>query len=50
MSAWVILNIFLAWLMLKWAMRDFEAGRNGLGWTSIVFSAWNAAAAANAIF
>lgn len=49
MSVWVILNIFLAWLLLKWARRDFEAGYNGLGWMNIVFSAWNAAAAANSI-
>jgi hypothetical protein len=50
MSGWVILNIFLAWLMLKWAKRDFENGNNTLGWVNIFFSAWNAAAAANAIF
>lgn len=49
MSGWFILNIFIAWLMLKWARRDFEAGHNGLGWMNIFFSAWNAAAAANAI-
>lgn len=49
MSFWVALNIFFAWLMLKWAKADFENGRNGLGWMNIVFSAWNAAAAANAI-
>ena len=50
MSFWVVLNIFFAWLMLKWAKADFENGRNGLGWMNIVFSAFNAAAAANAIF
>lgn len=50
MSIWVLLNIFLAWLMWKWAQRDFEAGNNKLGWMNIVFSAWNAAAAANVIF
>jgi hypothetical protein len=49
MSIWVALNIFLAWLMLKWARQDFEAGHNAMGWANIVFSAWNAAAAANAI-
>jgi hypothetical protein len=50
MSFWVVINIFLAWLMWKWAERDFEAGNNKLGWMNIFFSAWNAAAAANAIF
>jgi hypothetical protein len=50
MSFWVIFNIFFAWIMLKWAKRDFENGRNELGWLNIVFSAWNAAAAASAIF
>ena len=50
MSFWVVLNIFFAWFMLKWAKRDFENGRNGLGWMNLVFSAWNAAAAANVIF
>jgi hypothetical protein len=50
MSVWVVLNIFFAWLMLKWAKRDFDNGHNTLGWMNIVFSAWNAAAAANAIF
>lgn len=50
MSLWVVFNIFFAWLMLKWAKRDFEEGHNKLGWMNIVFSAWNAAAAASAIF
>jgi hypothetical protein len=50
MSIWFVLNVFFAWIMLKWARRDFENGHNGLGWMNIVFSAWNAAAAANAIF
>lgn len=49
MSGWFILNIFIAWLMLKWTRRDFEAGHNKMGWFNIFFSAWNAAAAANAI-
>ncbi len=49
MSIWVVLNIFLAWLMLKWAKRDFEEGHNAMGWINIFFSAWNAAAAANAL-
>ncbi len=49
MNAWVIVNIFLAWLMWKWAERDFENGHNKLGWMNIFFTAWNAAAAANAI-
>lgn len=43
-------NVFLAWLMFTWACRDFQAGDVKLGWANIVFSAWNAAAAASAIF
>lgn len=50
MSFWVALNILLAWLLWTWAMRDFENGHNKLGWANVVFSAWNAAAAASAIF
>ena len=49
MSFWVVLNIIFARVMLKWAKRDFENGHNGLGWMNIVFSALNAAAAANAL-
>jgi hypothetical protein len=49
MDIWVGLNIFLSWLFMIWARRDFENGYNGLGWLNIFFSAWNAAAAANAI-
>lgn len=50
MSIWVLLNIIFAWVLWTWAKRDFEKGHNGLGWMNIVFSAWNAAAAANRIF
>lgn len=50
MSFWVALNIMLTWLMWEWAKRDFANGHNKLGWTNIAFSAWNAAAAASAIF
>ena len=50
MNAWTIVNILVAWLLWTWAQRDFEAGHNKLGWFNIFFSAWNAAAAANAIF
>jgi hypothetical protein len=50
MSIWVVLNILFAWIMLKWARKDFENGHNGMGWFNIFFSAWNAASAANAIF
>ena len=49
MSFWVVLNIFFAWITWKWAQRDFENGNTTLGWLNIFFSAWNAAAAANAI-
>lgn len=47
---WVALNIFMAWLMLKWAKRDFEDGHDVLGWFNIFFSALNAASAASTIF
>lgn len=49
MSIWIILNIFFAWVCLKWARRDFENGHNVMGWINIVLSAWNAATAANQI-
>ncbi len=49
MNVWTILNIVLAWFCWKWAQRDFENGYPKLGWMNIFFSAWNAAAAANAI-
>lgn len=47
---YVILNIFFAVLLWSWSKRDFAAGHNFLGWTSLIFSAWNAASAANQIF
>lgn len=49
MIAWTIVNIFAAWLLWTWAQRDFAAGYNKLGWFNIFFSAWNAAAAVNAV-
>ena len=49
MSIWVVVNIFAAWFLWIWARRDFEAGHTKMGWFNIFFSAWNAAAAANAL-
>ena len=49
MTVWTVVNIFVAWLLWTWAKRDFEAGHTKMGWMNIFFSAWNAAAAANAI-
>jgi len=49
MSIWVLINIILVWFCWDWAKRDFENGKNTLGWINIFFSAWNAAAAANAL-
>lgn len=50
MSWLALLNLVLCYLTWKWALLDFENGRNKLGWMNIVFSAWNAAAFASAVF
>ena len=49
MSIWVVINIIFAWVLWKWAQRDFDNDRPTLGWLNIFFSAWNAAAALSQI-
>lgn len=49
MSIWFYFNIIFMILTWRWAMKDFENGREKLGWVNIVISAWNGAAAASAV-
>jgi hypothetical protein len=45
----IILNLFFSILFFKWAMDNFEEGRNLVGYGDLFISALNAAVVANAL-
>jgi len=45
----IILNLFFSILFFKWAMDNFEEGRNAVGYGDLFISALNAAVVANAL-
>jgi hypothetical protein len=46
----IALNIFFMLLMGYWAMKDFEMGRNNIGYINLFFSAFNMAVVLNHFF
>jgi hypothetical protein len=44
------LNIFFAFLMGYWALKDFENGNNKIGYVNLVFSSFNTAVVLNHFF